>query len=91
MKAITEILKCLLFAVKFLAGMLAIVFLLGEEADGVNLSLLQFIGIKGGALLALYLLYKDFLLCGRHNLLPWLFMQDYRDIERDLLKSESDE
>lgn len=91
MKAITEILKCLLFAVKFVIGTVAIMFLLGEEAPEVNLSLLEFFGIKGGALLALYLLYKDFLLCGRHNLLPSLFMDDYRDIERDLLKSESDE
>lgn len=80
MKALKELLKWLLFAAKLVIGMLAFILLLGEEAPDANYTLLQWCGIKGGSLLALWLLWRDYLLCGRLNILPDLLMDDWREI-----------
>lgn len=65
-----------LFAVKAMVATLAVLILLCEQEAGV----FALIAVKGGALLAIYLLYKDYLRCGRRNLLPPPMMKDYRDI-----------
>lgn len=82
MRALAELLKWLLFAAKFIAGTLAVIFLLGEEAPDANLTLLQWLGVKGGAMLALYLLWRDYLLCGRLGLLPAALMDDWRELSK---------
>lgn len=93
MRALTELLKWLLFAAKFIAGTLAFILLLGEEAPETNFTLLQWLGFKGGAMLALYLLWRDFLLCGRLNLLPSALMDDWRELSKsgDSRKEACDE
>ena len=80
MKALKEILRLLLFGVKFCVAMLAVIFLFGEEAPDAHFSFLAFIGIKAAAAGVIYLLYKDFLFCGRHNLLPFFCKDDYKEL-----------
>ena len=78
MKARTELLKWLFFAAIFIAGAIALCVLFGEEAPDVNYSPSQWLAFKGGSMLALYLLWQGFNLCGRLNLLPPLFMDEWR-------------
>ena len=93
MRTMKEILKTMLFAVKFVIATIAVIFLFGEEAPDAQLSLVAFLGIKLGAIAiklgaiaTFYLLYKDFLFCGRHNLLPF-FCVDYC---KELINPDSD-
>lgn len=80
MRTMKEILKTMLFAVKFVIATIAVIFLFGEEAPDAQLSLVAFLGIKLGAIATFYLLYKDFLFCGRHNLLPFFCVDDYKEL-----------
>ena len=82
MRALTELLKWLLFAVKVVIGFFAMLFFLGEESPEANFTLLQWLGVKGGSMFALYLLWRDFLLCGRLNLLPSALMDDWRVLSK---------
>ena len=80
MKIIFEIVRLILCAIDFVIMTVAIIFLLGEEAPDANFSLWELLGRKILAGFALYLLYRGFLWKGKHNLLPFILIDDYKDI-----------
>ena len=80
MRAIFGIVRLILCAVDFVIAMFAIVFVFGEEAPDANFAWWEFIGIKILAGFALYLLYKGFLWKGKHNLLPFFLIDDYKEL-----------
>ncbi len=81
---VTEALKTLLYGMKLLLALLAVILLLCEVAPDSEMSLLGFLAIKAGAIALFYLLYKDFLFCGRHNLLPFFSVKSYEELLQDL-------
>lgn len=80
MKTISEIVRLILCVVDFIIAMIAIVFVFGEEAPDARFAWWEFIGIKILAGFALYLLYKGFLWKGKHNLLPFFLIDDYKEL-----------
>lgn len=86
MKALKESFKLLLTAADFIIAMFAVIFLFGEEAPDAHFAWWQFFGIKILAGVAIYALYKWFLWRGKHNLLPFFLIDDYKE----LISPESD-
>ena len=80
MKIIFEIVRLILCAIDVVIATVAIFFLLGEEAPDANFSLWEFFGIKILAGFALYLWYKGYLWKGKHNLLPFILIEDYKEL-----------
>lgn len=80
MRTISEIVRLILCAVDFIIATIAIVFVFGEEAPDANFARWEFFGIKILAGFALYLLYKGFLWKGKHNLLPFFLIDDYKEL-----------
>lgn len=82
MRALAELLKWLLFAVAMLLAVLAFLLFVGEETPESNLTFMGWLLLKGGALLAMYLLYRFYILCGRINLLPAALMDGWRELSK---------
>lgn len=80
MRTIREIVRLILCAIDFVIAMFAIVFLFGEEAPDAHFAWWEFFVIKILAGFALYLLYKGFLWKGKHNLLPFFLIDDYKEL-----------
>lgn len=86
MKTLLEIVKFLIQAVNFCILFFAVCFLFGEEAPDAHLSVIEFLGVKAGAVITLYLLYREFLFLGKHDLLPSIMKNSYKE----LIAPESD-
>lgn len=80
MRTIFEIVRLILSVVDFVIVNIAIVLAFGEEAPDANFAWWEFFGIKILAGFALYLLYKGFLWKGKHNLLPFFLIDDYKEL-----------
>ncbi len=80
MRTIFEIVRLILSVVDFVIVNIAIVLAFGEEAPDANFAWWEFFGIKILAGFALYLVYKGFLWKGKHNLLPFLLIDDYKEL-----------
>lgn len=80
MRTIFEIVRLILSVVDFVIVNIAIVLAFGEEAPDANFAWWEFFGIKILAGFALYLVYKGFLWKGKHNLLPFFLIDDYKDL-----------
>ena len=80
MRTIFEIVRLILSVVDFVIVNIATVLAFGEEAPDANFAWWEFFGIKILAGFALYLVYKGFLWKGKHNLLPFLLIDDYKEL-----------
>lgn len=80
MRTIFEIVRLILSVVDFVIVNIAIVLAFGEEAPDANFAWWEFFGIKILAGFALYLVYKGLLWKGKHNLLPFLLIDDYKEL-----------
>lgn len=80
MRTIFEIVRLILSVVDFVIVNIAIVLAFGEEAPDANFAWWEFFGIKILAGFALYLVYKGFLWKGKHNLLPFFLIDDYKEL-----------
>lgn len=80
MRTIFEIVRLILSVVDFVIVNIAIVLAFGEEAPDANFAWWELLGIKILAGFALYLVYKGFLWKGKHNLLPFFLIDDYKEL-----------
>ncbi len=88
MRAVSEILKCVLFAAVMLLASAAFLLFVGEDTPESDLTFFGWLALKGGSLLAMYLLYRFYILCGRLGLLPAPLMDGWRKVAEPERKEE---